>query len=355
MLKTKIGENVTDTDGQVDLSLAGNVLESDAMSQVFDKFLDDGTLVINQVTVIDLPDGVAIAGSSGNSVFANMTVSANFTVENEEAICVVTASPEENWSFASSFSALDDTFLPLLEFADATLFLASKDISNTILTGLSFKGSLQLSDQLSVIAWLLEDVDLIELNGQIDFQDDVPLITLSKRLGGVALGFFELPFVLFQVTTAASSDPFSEVEAAFGLQSEIAFGSGSIPIGAMLFPYSRSAKFIANFTSAVDSALDALSDLTNGVDLAGLLPSDLELADKLSLKDLVLSIKLPRTRQEKVKLESVELGVESGKEPWVLVPDTISIENLRLNFRVDNIMEPKKNPSMKLLGEIGLG
>jgi hypothetical protein len=348
-LTTAIEDAITEADDLKTLILAAGILESDAVTQVFETYLESGELVIEEATVVATPTGVAVAGRSSNTIFTDMTLLANFTIEQGTVRVLITGSPEETWNFASSFPSLDESFLVLLTFADATLSLASYDVSDAITTGLSFQGNLQISSELSFLSLLLGDADLVELVGRIDLQDELPLITLFKRLKGISLGFLELPYVQFGISTVASLDPFSDVDATFTFGSEIAFGSTAIPINAALFWQARTALFGANLTGAVNSALDGLSDLVNGVDLASVIPSDLDLADALTLKDLTLSVNLPQKT-----LEFVEIEAESTNA-WVLVEDAIAIEKLRFNFRVDDIMQPRKKPSMKLYGEIGLG
>ena len=354
-LKLIILDNLAHTDLDRTLALASDALESPAIQQLFDDHLDGALMLREQLRdPIDAPDSITILGTSYNMAFTDMAIAARFGLTPEgEPTCVITAVPDEVWSFASSFPDLDATFLPLLEFTDAALSLASHDVSDTVKQGLSFSGNLQLTERLAAIAWLLGNEESVALTGDIVLQEGLPLVTLSKRLPGLDLGFLQLPFVAFEVGTVLRELADESVEAAaqITLRSAIAFqassGTVEIPLSTTLFLYSREAEFAANLTQALGSGLDGLSSLANGVDFSEVLPSNLSISEQVALSDLVFGVNL-RDRQ----LQSVRITVEST-QPWILVEDAISIEKLVLKLRVDDVMTLKRT-SLAILGEIGL-
>lgn len=356
VLKLIILDNLATTDPDRTPSLAADALESPAIQQLFETYLE-GELMVRELLrdPIDAPDSITILAASYNVAFTDMAIAARFSLTPEgEPTCVITAVPDDVWSFASSFPTLDETFLPLLKFTDAALLLASHDQSDAVKSGLSFRGNLQLTERLSAIEWLLGSEEFVALTGDIVLQEGIPLITLAKRLPGLDLGFLQLPFIAFEIGTALRQLPDESAEAAaqITLRSAIAFqassGTVEIPLSTTLFLYSREAEFAANLTQALDSGLDGLSSLANGVDFSEVLPSNLSISGQVALSDLVFGVNLRDRR-----LQSVRLTVEST-QPWVLVEDAISIEKLLLKLRVDDVMTLKRT-SLAILGEIGLG
>lgn len=354
-LKPIILDNLANTDPERELTLAADALESPAIQQMFETYLD-GALMLRELLrdPIDTPDSITVLGTSYNAPFTDMAIAARFSLNpNGEPTCVITGVPDAIWSFASSFPDLDETFFPLLEFTDSVLLLASHDLSDTVKQGLSFSGNLQLTDRLTAIAWLLGDEEFVALNGDIVLHEGIPLVTLAKRLPGLELGFLQLPFIGFELGTALRERPDQSAEAVaqITLRSAIAFQASSgqveIPLSTTLFLYSREAEFAANLTQALNSGLDGLSSLANGVDFSEVLPSDLSVSEQLTLSDLVFGVNL-RDR----KLQSVRISVEST-QPWILVEDALSIEKLLLNLRVDDVMTLKRT-SLAIAGEIGL-
>ncbi len=354
-LKTVITENLVETDTGSEFSLSADTLQSNPIQQIFETYLS-GSLTLQNIIrdPIDTPDSITILGTSELTLFTDTAIAARFSLTPDgEPACLITAVPQEGWSLDSSFPELDETFLALLEFDDAALYLSSHDVSDTVPAGLSFGGNLQLTGRMLPIAWLLGGEDFVALNGTILLNDGLPLISLTKRLPGLELGFLELPFVAFEVGNTIREIPDQDPEPVAGmrLSSAIAFESASgtvnIPLSTTVFLHSREAEFAANLTNALDAGLDGLSSLANGVDLSGALPSDLSITEQVTLSDLVFGVNLNDR-----KLQSVRLTVTST-QPWVLVQDAISIERLFLDFRVDDVMTTKRT-TLKIVGEIGL-
>lgn len=354
-LKPIILDHLANTDPERMPVLAADVLQSPAIQEMFETYLE-GALMLRELLrdPIDAPDSITVVATSYNVAFTDMAIAARFSLTSDgEPTCMITAIPDAIWSFASSFPTLDETFLPLLEFTDAALRLASHDGPEAVKQGLSFSGNLQLTERLSAIDWLLGDGEFVPLTGDIVVQEGIPLITLTKRLPGLDLGFLQLPFVAFEIGTALRQlpDQAATAVAQITLRSAIAFqassGTVEIPLSTTLFLYSREAEFAANLTQVLNSGLEGLSSLANGVDFSEVLPSNLSISEQLTLSDLVFGVNLRDRR-----LQSVRLTVEST-QPWILVEDAISIEKLLLKLRVDDVMTLKRT-SLAILGEIGL-
>lgn len=355
-LKTIITENLVETDSGNALFLSADTLASPPIQQLFETYLS-GALTVQNIMrdPIEAPDSLTLLGTSDLPLFAETAIAARFSLTPAgEPVCLITAVPQDGWSFASSFPELDETFLVLLQFSDAALLLASHDQSATVKAGLSFRGNLQLTGRMLPIAWLLGGEESVALEGRIELRQGLPLISLGKRLPGIELGFLQLPFVAFEVGNTLRELPDQEPEpvAQMRLSSAIAFqaasGTVQIPLSTTLFLHSREAELAANLTHALDAGLEGLTSLTNGADLSQALPADLSITEQVTLSDLVLGVNLSDRR-----LQSVRLTVTST-QPWVLVQDAIAIERLFLNFRVDDVMTQKRT-TLVIRGDIGLG
>ncbi len=349
-LKTTLESHIQSNEGEnPSLSLSADALGTVALEQLLTTYADGTLTLVNLKPAIATANTMTLRGE-GTGLFDQMPVTARFTVENAAPALLLTATAPPEWLLSDSFAVLEDTVLPLLEFADVTLTLASEDFAEAegqpaYAAGLNFLGNLRLTGLLSIIGWILGDRDQIDLSGAIDLQSGQPILTFVKQLPGVSLGFLPLPSVTLAVQTEVAD---GALHAGIFIHSGIAFSTQGkarqIPISTEIILSALTTRFSANLDGFLDVTLDALSSLVNGVDLASALPSGLSIADAIALKDLVLDVNLSQR-----SLETVRLGVETT-QPWELAAD-IAIKALRLNFQVDQ-PTTQKRLSMLLTGEL---
>src|SRR5262249_8356259 len=311
-LKTIIKDNIKDGT----LTLSDTVLESNSIKQLFDSYLENDHLVMNNVPPPnETVDSITVQGTGGNLPFKGMDpLTAEFTVVNEEAVLSLTATGQEGWSFQSSFPMLKDSFISELEFDPApTMRFASYSNPPQSQSGLQFGGVLKVSPPLSELAWLIGGKSEVELTGPIQIQMDVPQMALSAELAGpVNVGFFELPSMEFEVRcdpVESDKDKPPSFQAAMRFASDIRFRANGtdvdIGIGADFMNTPGPIQFYIEPNKAVKAGLEELRSLMHGADLNKIIPSDFHLEDIIELNNIVVQVD-PAAR----KLASVIIGIK---------------------------------------------
>lgn len=338
------------------LTLTGDALGSATMASVFSTYLGEPLTIELTRPPVETSDSISVIGTSSNTIFSQMSVAARFSVVDSDGALLLTAQPNSGWTFASSFPALSDTLFPALDFKeDSGLYLAT--YQTDIPLGLSFIGALRLSGMLGYAAWLLGGGSEISISGPIQLISGIPAMTLAVQFSTapIELGFFRLPWVRFEITSAvepATDTEPASVTAVASISSSIDFeaqnGTISIPLRADTYLNAPWVRFSTNIGAALDTSLDSLSSLANGLDLGDVVPEQLPIQDQVGLKELSLQVDLAERR-----LDAVIIGVES-KQSWTLIENAISIEKLELDFRLDNPTGAKRL-SMMLSGEFGIG
>lgn len=359
-LKQIIQQNSQSTDsGETSLTLTADALRSPTVNDLFTTYLSDQPFTLtSQQTPFETDETLILVGSSSNELFQHMVVTAQFSLIASEVALLITGKPESTWRFSTSFPALEKTFFHALVFQEnSELNLSSHPISQQIGAGLSFVGDLELDHTLNFMTWLLGDPETLTLRGSITLKDEQPVFQIASppQADPVPLGFLELQATQLELTSevvpASQRNPayfttFASVLARIAIEADS--GTVIIPIRADSYLNSNWIRLSADLETALESSLESLSGLANGLDPSQVLPAQLPLQDTIGLKEIALQVNLATRR-----LESVMFRVES-KQAWTLIKDAISIEKLQFNFRLDDPMKTKRL-SVMVLGEFGIG
>ncbi len=345
------------------LTLTDSALDSPAITALFDTYLADQTLVVNDAK-LDAPTGgdvVTLTGRVANAPFDTLSITATFALD--EAQCAQLFanldSPGEAWSLGVSFPMIDDTlFTTQVEGAGARLFFNSAaDDEAGHPAGLSYTGNLALSGAWALLGWLLAGDSTLPLSGAIGLVGDAPQMTLGAPLGApIALGNFSLPIRLdlcsdaLTPAPATAAPPFAVTYAA--LSTELTYATQDqglrLPIEARYYDGDAQLLFRAAIDNPIGSTLDDLSQLLADVSLDDLLPTGWTLPNLLNLTTLELLVN-PSTQ----RLLKTSLGVATT-QPFDLITGLLTVEQINLAFALTD-WDGDLGTALAMQGELLLG
>lgn len=343
------------------LTLPDNQLGPD-IQQLFDAYLVGQQLVITNADIQNNTTAVLVTGTGNNLPFTGMTIAAHFTADQAglaQLQSTITA-PPSNWTLASSFPVLQGTLFSTLIYSGTQSFaFNSFNISQTAPRGLSFNGAITLSGNWALLSWLLSGQTNIPVTGPIGLVGQAPQMELTAPLGSpVDLGYFTVPIAFKLRSTPVSPAPGYGTPYAYTaseLAADITFtGEGQaiiLPVTAAYYDLPSLVSLSVELDNAVGATLDDLSALLNNSPLSSVLPSGWSIPNIINLKGMELLVN-PATET----LTSVSLEVATA-QPWTVVPDLLTIEQIALTFTLLDPLNVRHNQSLQLTmaGEVALG
>lgn len=329
-------------------------------------------LVLTGASYSMWPDYILVTGAGRDEPFGTTNVNVAFGFDSTQggATMNLLATPQAGWTFAVSFPSLTTTFLPELVFDfDANsndphgFYLVSYN-SATTQYGMYFRGKLQLTGLLAQLNWLLNGAEMLQVQGPISIHQGIPEMDLAapQVVGNIALGYFTVPGVDFDITSQLVPSDEGDVQSAsasalMSFSTDIRFQTSNtlvtIPVSADFYNRPTYLQFNADLTNALYATLNELSSLVAGQDLSALLEG-VQLTDYVRLSTFMLQVN-PASMQ----LMSVTMGVKTA-QPFTLVsnPDAgfakvISVDDIELTFKLTNPMTAPALGAM-LFGEIGI-
>jgi hypothetical protein len=319
------------------LTLPDSALGSGDVQALFDAYLPGDALVVNSATITQGATSVTVTGTGAGSPFTGMQIEAVFTVSSDgtAAELVMTATAGQDWTFASSFSTLADTFFAELQFGSASKFyFNSYTVPNVAPPGLSFDGALPLTGYMGALAWLFSGQTSLSLQGPIALVNQVPQMNLAAPLGSaVEIGYFEAPAQLTLASSAVNTDPPGSQPLAYGevgLQVDITFRTSDtaivLPVRASYLGSDALLVFDLDLNNVISAALSELESLMNGTSLSRVLPPGWSSDFPIGLTTFEVVID-----PEAAKLVTVTAGV-AANQSWTVVPNLFVIEQVGLVF-----------------------
>src|SRR5947209_2994697 len=190
------------------LTLPSGVLESDALDALFEKYLSDRELVVENITARNESEAeasVTVVGTGGGLPFSGLSVEAKFSVVGGRAELNVSANfipagADAVWTLGGIFPSLRNSVIPSLHFvAPTALHLASYEVSETVKSGMTFDGTMQPTSGLARFTDLLGE-ERQTLSGAIEISNGIPVMLLSGPASAEKqVGFFTFPQIFFEI------------------------------------------------------------------------------------------------------------------------------------------------------------
>ncbi len=345
------------------LRLALDELGSPAFAATLSPYLPDKILRIRNIQQwMETEDSISISGTGEDPPFSGMETTAVFStaISKEtklpEATVLITAKGHRDWTLATSFPALQHSAVNDVSFAPhPTLHLSSHKVSDEINEGMYFEGLLDLGSALGKFGFLFEDVHY-KISGVIYAMEGVPdMALLGPVNASLQLGCFQLSNVSCELYSDVRYNTAYlewEADAYIGISADISLRTRhevyTIPLLADIYDPQNSVLFVAQLEEGMNAALDELSALVNGLDLA--IPADqLEIAEAIRLTDLKVLVNPANPKL----IDYVALSIETANE-WTLVEDLLELQAIDVLFRVD---DPLSKPRLGgvVSGLIGIG
>src|SRR5205085_1178073 len=233
-------------------------LASASLTQLFEPYLPEKALVVNNVTQrTETSDSVTVIGTGGNRIFAGMQVTARFSLgPDQNAAVLITAQGPSDWAFDKSFPALQRSIFAELQFQPSpTLYLSSHKVSEQIGVGMMFEGTLAPNSVLGAFGFLLGGGEH-KLSGTILFAGDTPDLVLFGPVNASAnLGFLQLSNVRYEVYGHARYDSARfqwETDSYVGISADLKFRAQNrehtITLLANVYDPASSVLFITDLT-----------------------------------------------------------------------------------------------------------
>jgi hypothetical protein len=326
-------------------------------------YLPEATWNVASAQVNGASDGTAtLTGTGLSAPFSGMTIEATFTPPDTAATGTITATAPSGWTLATAFPGLAPTFVGYLDYGVPQSLTLNCGATPSA-SGLVYQGSLELTDELIVLAALLYGGNSsVSLGGPVGVDLGAPVLALAAppseplSLGG---GIVELGGVTLMIESSVlpgSGEVGPTVTADLALATQLSFDAQgtTVPIGlrASYNPNGGALRLAAQADSLASAGLAELSKLLAGHSPDGVIPTGLELEDILTLTDVVVLI--DPTVPEVAWLQA---GVKSVKQ-WTLIEGTsgepaISVDELALVFRY--YLTGQAGLQATLFGEIAIG
>lgn len=340
---------------------SANDLESADISRLIGEVPPDARLIIDDLQLIRTEPTIVYTGRA--ALFAQfepafqqeiLEVRTEFYILQDTAQLTITVDPlPADWTLAKSFSGLEESVAGMVEFSTAALALASIDADvpgfGPIPFGTSFTGIPALSGAIGAVATLLINPQTIRLQGPITVATDkAPRLKLSGPGNGpIDIGPFsfdagiELECIVIEGIGAEGETVEIPIPSA-ALTAVITIGSGGeLQIPVRLELASDDPKLVT--FQILDASIPLgnwsyFSQITDGINLGALIPSNVPQSAALTIKTLAVTIDLAS-----LSLCSTLIDVKLDGVEWSIIPNGIlSITDVGARFAI--------TPSAGILG-----
>ncbi len=334
--------------GLLQAYLAGQVLtvpeQNTLQSPAIDALLGNGAYYPGGSLVLTLDPGTTLAIVNGTipaagvfgQAFLGQTAprsALRFYVAGGVAQLVQTIAFPAGWAFPQSFPALAGGVLDGATFSAPGFVLASA-ASAPYAAGLNFDGVADLASAgFAPLGWLWSGGAQQRLTGPVglpaNLASEPPTLVLAASQGPTAIA---LPGVTYAAGLTLSADPAGAPTGSLGIASTLDAGGG-------LAPFALSGSYDAPnglLTAAMAgpgrrlTSLDQLVALAGGSSLSNLMPSQFSLGDLLLLSQLQFQLVANASFG---MLASIGMTIALDVD-WVLVPDLVTLDQIRLGFIV---------------------
>ncbi len=331
------------------LSLSETDFFSEKLSKLFNAFLADHILVIDDVKVTKDGTTITVSGRGSGTPFDGLAVKAVFGLDDKQQITLSLLLDTEqtltaNWTLAQRFPALMGTIYEHITFTDPWLSLSTED-SGTIKQGLFFRGTLDLggaaafSGPLDPFNAFWQGASSLQLSGSITLSDGIPTMHLLAEQTwswSTRVGYFDLPLKLnlkaeLNKTQVTSSQ--RTLDAAIELVAQV-----QSPVAVLLsanYQTGQSAlTFTANVTHLINAKLeDLVSFIFDRENALATLPTGLSLKSLLTQAVASLSVDI-----QSRTLQSVTLDIERA-DAWDAFAGTARLQQVHVALRMDHPLD----------------
>ncbi|WP_295793753.1 LysM domain-containing protein [Mucilaginibacter sp.] len=371
-----ISANIAANEGS--LKLAPDTISSPEITELFDKYLLNTDLVIDDAVPLLNAGSVTVKGTGNSLIFFDTNVnSLAFTVTGTvptmtiEADAIIKA--EGGWTFGKSFPVL--MFGNWSGFYDPGdpkkwiqyIFFDSAHFSLTA-TGLIFSGFLKLDSMLSALAGLF-NAEVIEVKGEVTLNKGkdgyivttdtvVPEMHLAGKIGTIdlKLGSFPVFTLAFSMNASAyivdkgdnKGKPLPVLEIL--VETTMPINNDRIGVATVIGTQSESLIMQAILPDTMDVGIAELISLANDENLLAVMPSNIPVINDFVLKDWQLTF---NTSQKSISLLTIEVGTRDDYS-WAIIPGFITLKSVKLWFGMV-YLNSVFSPSLAIEGIITLG
>gem|GEM_PF-1507749 len=360
------------------LKLAPQTISSPEISELFDKYLLNEDLVIDEAAATLNASSVTVTGNGNSLIFFNTRVNTlTFIVNDSVPSMTVNAAAiikkEDGWTFGASFPVLKySNWGGFFDPGDPTkwtqyLLFSSAAFSLTA-AKLSFSGSLKLVDQLEPLAALF-GFDEVEVKGDITLNKGedgfvvtadtvVPEMRLVGKIGIVEIKLGSFPTFRLEFSMNASAyiipkgdekgKPVPVLELL--IETTIPIKEEQIGVATVIGTQASSLTMRAILPADEDVGISELIGLANDENLLAIMPSNIPVINDFVIKDWQLTF---NTKTRTVSMVSIEVATRDTFS-WTVIPGFLTLRQVWLYFLM-GYENGKFSPSLTIEGTITIG
>jgi hypothetical protein len=357
------------------LKLAPQTISSPEITELFDKYLLNSDLIVDEASVILNSANVTVSGNGNSLIFFNTEInSLVFTVNDEIPSMSVNADAvikdEDGWTFGKSF--------PILKFSNWGGFFDPGDPTKWIQyiffnsagfslspAGLNFSGFLKLIDELQPLT-VLFGLDQVEVKGAVtlnkgedgfvaDTATVVPEMLLIGKIGTIDISLGSFPTFTLEFSMNASAyiitkgddkgKPVPVLEIL--IESTIPINDEKIGIAIVVGTQAGSLTMRAILPENEDVGISELIALANNENLLAIMPSNIPVIYDFIVKDWQLTF---NTNEKTLSQVAIEVATRDTFS-WTLIPGFLTLKSVSL-YMLMAYQDGKFSPSLTIEGTI---
>lgn len=307
-------------------------------------------------------DGQAVTLSGVSSIygFTNAPVTASFDLDDEGVAQMrLRLKLPRDWNFIKGFPELSKSVFEEIAIAldPVPLYIFTSyartepDLNINLKTGLNFYGEARPTGKaLGAATAVLGGFTQSPLYGSIVSRSYGPTIMLTFDYGATLKQYFPDLDMPVQMALVNEYDPDGKGRRA-GLQLSVPFNWGGHAI-TLLCLLTNKEIGVLYFKAAFDGfdipGPQELAKLIGEADLVGSLPERYQASGQIKLKSIVIGIGVRKLKLTKV---AIELAALEG-DGWEVVPDWLTLKNVKANFTVQDPLSPTWNARCDLFAEL---
>ncbi len=342
------------------LMLAPGTISSPEIAAIFDAYLLNEDLVVDEAAPVLNDTSVTVSGKGNSLLFFQTTINTlTFTVAGGVPSMAVNAdaiiSDEGGWTFGASFPVLEfSNWGGFYDPADKTKWIQHIffDSANFSLTsgGLKFSGLLQLTGALEPLTFLFNGMNAVEVKGPItlnkgedgfvaDNDTVVPVMKLIGKIGVVEIDLGSLPTFTLQFSMNASAHIIPKgkskgtpvpvlkllVETTIPIET-ITNEVETIGVAAVIGVQSSSLMLRAIMPKTIEVGISEIIALANNENVLAIMPSNMPVLNDFVLKDWSVTF---NTETRSISTITFDVGTRAAFN-WVIVPGYITLTAIEL-------------------------
>lgn len=367
------------------LMLAPDTISSPEITAIFDAYLLNEDLVIDEAVATLNEVSVTVSGAGNSLLFFQTNINTlTFTVKDEVPSMSVNADAiikdKDGWTFGSSFPVLKSTnWGGFYNPEDKTkwiqyIFFETANLSLTA-TGLKFSGQLMLTGMIEDLTFLFNGMNTVEVKGAItlnkgeagfiaDADTVVPVIKLIGKIGTVDLRLGSLPVFTLQFSMNASAyiipkgkdkgkpAPVLEllVETTIPIESNITHEVETIGVATLIGIQSSSLTMRAILPETIEVGMSEIISLANNENVLAIMPTNMPVLNDFVLKDWTLTF---NTETKTISTITFDTGTRAAFS-WAIVPGYITLKAVELWITIA-YADGTFSPGLTIGGTIQLG